>query len=73
MAAALSTRVRLRMDLSRLSLVPWPLAIDLPEGLLAALVSAIATLALMAILAPRRLARAARAPARRPAAAPATS
>ena len=42
------------MDLSRLSPNAWPpLFLDAPEGLLAALVSAVATLALFAAFAPR--------------------
>ena len=50
--ARLSSLGSAAMDVSRLSLSAWPV-LDLPEGALAALVSAVATLALAAILGPR--------------------
>ena len=57
--ARLSSLGSAAMDVSRLSLSAWPV-LDLPEGALAALVSAVATLALVAVLGPRLSARAGR-------------
>ena len=62
------------MDLSRFPLSGWPLsgmAAALPDGLVAALVSALATLALVAVFGPRRGPARSRAAAEPPADAPA--